>query len=327
MFEHQLAEVVLDPRNHDLPAYDPDQEKRMTSLSPSSKNTIKPLFSRTTGQNLLPEKLRDFFALRLADSNSLQRLGTQVDQDLSGTVSFTTQSGTPSAVFRDPASRAQAFQAHQLATKTFEPLPISISLKFPYHIFRNHKERLSRYIEEMLLSEAGRILEAACLTGLGDSGQPRGLVVAAEASGSESSLVTFPTSGVNTSSLQDMFEDLVSKKAGIEPDENGWLVGESVFKTLQGLSDPSGTAPLVQTVVRNNKITKTMMSLPLEVSSSMPSGKVLLANFKQAARILFWSPGIDILIHPFTGAAEVQATAQLYTNLGILREELVVLGS
>jgi len=222
MFEHQLAEVVSDPRNHDLPAYDPDQEKRMTSLSPSSKNTIKPLFTRTTGQNLLPEKLRDFFALRLADSNALQRLGTRVDQDLSGTASFTTQSGTPSAVFRDPASRAQAFQAHQLETKTFEPLPISISLKFPYHIFRNHKERLSRYIEEMLLSEAGRILEAACLTGLGTSGQPRGLVVAAEASGSESSLVTFPTSGVNTSSLQDMLEDLIGKKAGVEPDQCRW---------------------------------------------------------------------------------------------------------
>ena len=104
-------------------------------------------------------------------------------------------------------------------------------------------------------------------------------------------------------------------------------MGESVFKTLQGLSDPSGTAPLVQTVVRNNKITKTMMSLPLEISSSMPSGKVLLANFKQAARILFWAPGLDVLIHPFTGSQEIQATAQLYTNLGILREELVVLGS
>ena len=148
-----------------------------------------------------------------------------------------------------------------------------------------------------------------------------------EATGSAASIVNFPTAGMDVPSLQNMLEELAGKKAGIQPDSCGWLVSEGVFKTLQGLSDSSGKLPLVSTVVRNNKITKTMMSLPLEVSSSMPSGKVLLANFKQAARILFWAPGIDVLIHPFTGAQEIQATAQLYTNLGILREELVVLGS
>ena len=32
------------------------------------------------------------------------------------------------------------------------------------------------------------------------------------------------------------------------------------------------------------------MGLPLEVSSNMPASKVLLANFKQACRLLFWNP-------------------------------------
>ena len=84
-----------------------------------------------------------------------------------------------------------------------------------------------------------------------------------EATGSAASIVNFPTAGMDVPSLQNMLEDLAGKKAGIQPDSCGWLVSEGVFKTLQGLSDPSGKLPLVSTVVRNNKITKTMMGLPL----------------------------------------------------------------
>ena len=127
-------------------------------------------------------------------------------------------------------------------------------------------------------------------------------------------------------SLQSMLEDLAGKKAGIQTDSCGWLVGEAIYKSLQGLSDPSGKLPLVSTVVRNNKITKTMMGLPLEVSSNMPATKVLLANFKQACRLLFWSPGVDIIVNPYTGTGEVQVVAQMYTNLALPRPELVVLG-
>ena len=108
---------------------------------------------------------------------------------------------------------------------------------------------------------------------------------------SAASIVSFPTAGMDVPSLQNILEDLAGKKAGIQPDSCGWLVSEGVFKTLQGLSDPSVKLPLVSTVVRNNKITKTMMGLPLEVSSNMPASKVLLANFKQACRLLFWNPG------------------------------------
>ena len=51
----------------------------MNSLSPAGKrNVIRPLIPREMktrgGEVLLPEKLRDFFALRLAASNALQRL-------------------------------------------------------------------------------------------------------------------------------------------------------------------------------------------------------------------------------------------------------------
>tara|TARA_B100000674_G_C37935316_1_gene959983 strand:+ start:1505 stop:1675 length:171 start_codon:yes stop_codon:yes gene_type:complete len=56
----------------------------VNSLSPAGKrNFIHPLIPREMrtlgGEALLPEKLRDFFALRLADSNAPQRLGMEVD--------------------------------------------------------------------------------------------------------------------------------------------------------------------------------------------------------------------------------------------------------
>ena len=65
----------------------------MNSLSPAGKrNVIRPLIPREMktrgGEALLPEKLQDFFALRVADSSALQRIGMEVDQNLEGTVAF-----------------------------------------------------------------------------------------------------------------------------------------------------------------------------------------------------------------------------------------------
>jgi HK97 family phage major capsid protein len=357
MFEHSLAKVLEDPTDNNLPHYDEALIKKNTSLSPVGRNVIHPLLVRKNGatysertadgkiikrvinpneislrstqggENLLPEKLQDLFALRLADSNALQRLGMQVDQNLEGTVAFTVQSGVPTATFRDNSNRTQAFEANQLATVTYEVCAVSISVKFARTVQVNNLERMSNYVEKMLLSEGGRVLEAACLTGTGASGQPEGIITNAEKSGSTASLVSFPTAGVDVSSLQDMLEDLVGKQAGIEPDQCGWLVGEAIFKTLQSLSDPSGKLPLVSTVMRNGRITREMLGLPLEISSNMPASKILLANFQQAARLLFWKPGLDIIVNPYGGTGQVQVVAQLYCNLALPRPELVVLGS
>ncbi len=243
MFEHSLAKVLEDPTDNNLPHYDEAIERKNTSLSPSGRNVIHPLQPRRNGatysertadgkiikrstqggENLLPEKLQDLFALRLADSNALQRLGMQVDQNLEGTVAFTVQSGVPTATFRDNSNRTQAFEANQLATVTYQVCAVSISVKFARTVQVNNLERMSSYVEKMLLSEGGRVLEAACLTGTGASGQPEGIITNAEKSGSTASLVSFPTAGVDVSSLQDMLEDLVGKQAGIEPDQCGWI--------------------------------------------------------------------------------------------------------
>ena len=142
MFEHSLAKVLEDPTDNNLPHYDEALIKKNTSLSPHGRNVIHPLLVRKNGatysertadgkiikrvinpnevslrstqggENLLPEKLQDLFTLRLADSNALQRLGMEVDQNLEGTVAFTVQSGVPTAAFRDNSNRTQAFQAN-----------------------------------------------------------------------------------------------------------------------------------------------------------------------------------------------------------------------
>ena len=157
--------------------------------------------------------------------------------------------------------------------------------------------------------------------------QKKGLITAAEASGSAASSVSLPTAGVDVSSLQDMLEDLAGLKSGIEPDSCGWIIGQSVYKTLQGLADPSGKVPLITTQVVGERACKYMLGLPLEVSSNMPSGKVLLSNFKQSCRLLYWFPNVDIVINPFTGNQQIEVVAQQYANIAITRPELLIIGS
>ena len=82
-------------------------------------------------------------------------------------MAFAVQSGVPTAAFRNNSSRTQAFEAHQLATKTYEVCAVSISVKFARTVQVNNLERMSSYFDKMLLSEGGRVLEAACLTGTG----------------------------------------------------------------------------------------------------------------------------------------------------------------
>ena len=89
---------------------------------------------------------------------------------------------------------------------------------------------MATYVERMLLSETGHVIEQVSLTGT--DGQPQGLITAAEASGSAASLVSFPTDGVDVSSLQDMLEDLAGLKSGIVLDSCGWIIGQSFYKTL-----------------------------------------------------------------------------------------------
>lgn len=326
MFESSLAAVLRDPSGNQAPQVSEKARQRMTNLSPTGRNVLQPLAQRT-GQNLLPEKLQSFFAQRLADHNALQRLGMQTDFDLEGKVAFVVQDAALSAEFRDPASPSQSFESNQLSTLVYNPLSISISTLFARNLVLHHEERLTRYLEEMILSEGGQVIEQKCLVGTGANGEPLGLIASAEASGSASHLVTFPSAGVDASSLQDMLEDLAAQKAGIEPDACGWIVGEAVYKRLQGLTDPSGTQPLIHVATINGKARKFLLNLPLEVSSNMPAGKVVLANFRQACRLLYWTPNMDVIINPFGGTGQVQVVAQQYCNLAILRPELVVLGA
>ena len=129
--------------------------------------------------------------------------------------------------------------------------------------------RVSSYIEGILLSEAGRVIEQLLLTGTGTDVEAQGLITVAEASGSAASVVSFPTAGVNVSSWQEMLEDLAGLRSRIEPNSCGWIVGEVIYKTLQGLVDPSCKVPLITTKVVGESTYKYLLGLLLEVSANL----------------------------------------------------------
>jgi hypothetical protein len=114
-----------------------------------------------------------------------------------------------------------------------------------------------------------------------------------------------------------MLEDPAGLKSGIEPDSCGWIVGEVIYKTLQGLVDPSCEVPLTTTKVVGESTYKYLLGLLLEVPANKPSGKILLSNFKQSYRLLCWFENVDIVTNLYTGNQQIEVVAQHYANIAI----------
>ena len=90
-----------------VPRVDQQKTRERSSSSKIQRRVILPgeinkRFGEITtrdGQDLLPEKLQSVFALRLADNNSLQRLGMSTDFDLEANVAYLIQDAVPTAKF------------------------------------------------------------------------------------------------------------------------------------------------------------------------------------------------------------------------------------
>ena len=115
-------------------------------------------------------------------------------------------------------------------------------------------------------------------------------------------------------------------KSGIEPDSCGWIVSEVIYKTLQGLVDPSCKVPLITTKVVGESTYKYLLGLLLEVPSNKLSGKILLSNFKQSYHLLCWFENADIATNLYTGNQQIEVVAQHYANIAIPRPELPMVG-
>ena len=124
-----------------------------------------------------------------------------------------------------------------------------------------------------------------------------------------------------------MLEDLAGLKSRIEPDSSSWIVGEVIYKTLQGLADPNCKVPLIITKVVGESTYKYLLGLLLEVSANKPSGKILLSNFKQSCRLLYWFLNVDIIINPYTRNQQIEVVAQQSANIAISRPEQQIVGS
>ena len=123
-----------------------------------------------------------------------------------------------------------------------------------------------------------------------------------------------------------MLEDLAGLKSGIEPDSCGWIVGAVIYKTLQGLVDPSCKVPLITTMVVVESTYKYLLGLLLEVPANKPSGKILLLNFKQSYRLLCWFENVYIVTNLYTGNQQIEVVAQHYANIAVPRPELPIVG-
>ena len=101
------------------------------------------------------------------------------DFDLEANVAYLIQDAVPTAKFRNPASLSQGFEGTQLSTKPYNPQAISINVKFSYNVMRSHPTRMSSYVEGILLSEAGRVIEQVSLTGTETDVEPQGVITVA----------------------------------------------------------------------------------------------------------------------------------------------------
>ena len=123
-----------------------------------------------------------------------------------------------------------------------------------------------------------------------------------------------------------MLEELAGLKSGIEPHSCGWIVGEVIYKTLQGLVDPSCKVPLIITKVVGGSTCKYLLGLLLKVPANKSSCKILPSNFKQSYCLLCWFENVNILINLYPGNQQIEVVAQHCVNIAIPRPELPIVG-
>jgi HK97 family phage major capsid protein len=291
--------------------------------SAQDAGVFQPTTKRSTGEYLYKPNQQKDFLLKLNDTNALARLGMITTAGLTGKVGYAVQDTVVTALWRDSGGSAHTFEDAGLSISTFLPLAISLSMVFPRTLAKSHSESMAGYIEEMLASEGGKRIELACLLGTNANGQPLGLLTESAQSGSSASIQSFGSGGVATTDLVAMLETLGGKGAGLKPTECGWLCHPEMLGDLLALSNPDGTGPLV-TLGSNNR--RYALQLPIEVSSNMPTNKLLLSNFRQSIRLLIWEPSPDFLFDEYSVAGQVRVLATMYVNVALTRTDLVVVG-
>jgi HK97 family phage major capsid protein len=321
LFASQLAAIFPDFRKNTPP---PMAEN---AVAEAGRNSLWPLHRRGGGgENLMPEVLQQQFVTLLRDHNFFQRLNVPLDLQLEGKVAFAVQGTNPPPVeLLDPDAANQPAAANDIHTKVYYNCILSTSVRFPKHMVRSFTERVAGYVEQHLLNAGGALLEESCLVGDGTDGNILGLLPTIEAAGSPSTVVSFGGS-ITTTKIADMVEALANQKAGLQPAACGFVVSPATYKSLLGLSDLSGNLPLVQSLNVMEKLRPYLFSLPLEVSPHMPDGQVLLGNFANACRLLYWVPSLDVIVNPYTETGSSEVIMRQYVNLAILRPNLLVLG-
>ena len=262
---------------------------------------------------------RDAFTTILSDSSLLPELGAKELFDLIGKVHIPRQTSVQAAVWADNvtdnAATDDSLEESELESKT-----VYITRKAPRSLTRGGNSQVSDLLLEDMASSAGNLMLAAVINGDGSTGVPRGILQQAADSGTDFQTVSLPTSGNPTfSSLIEIERKHANSRALSE--SSAWIVSPTMLETLRGIADGNGHPVLTSALDGNRLLGYRIRSTP-----SCPANKLIFGDFSKIA-LLYWAPGVDLVVDPFTLVSQVVFSVFMYVNHLVLQPGAFVVAS
>ena len=253
---------------------------------------------------------RDAFTTILSDKAILPQLGAAELFDLVGKVRIPRQTAVQAAVFSDD-STDNAATDDALEQTDLEPKTVYITRKTPRSTFEGGAGPVSELLLEDMAASAGNLMLSAVLNGDGSTGTPRGLIQLSEDSGTDVETVSLPTSGNPTySELIEIERKHAASRALSE--SSAWIVSPTMLETLRGIT--GGGVPVLTAHQDGNRL----LGYRIRSTPSCPANKLLFGDFSKIA-LLFWRPGIDLTVDPFTLVSQIKVNIYMYVNHSILQ--------
>lgn len=262
---------------------------------------------------------RDAFTTILSDSSLLPELGAKELFDLIGKVHIPRQTSVQDAVWADN-STDNAATDDSLEESELESKTVYITRKAPRSLTRGGNSQVSDLLLEEMAASAGNLMLSAVINGDGSTGVPRGILQQAADSGTDFLTVSLPTSGNPTySSLLEIERKHANSRALSE--SSAWIVSPTMLETLRGIADGNGHPVLTSALDGNRLLGYRIRSTP-----SCPANKLIFGDFSKIA-LLYWAPGVDLVVDPFTLVSQVVFSVFMYVNHLVLQPGAFVVAS
>ncbi len=94
-----------------------------------------------------------------------------------------------------------------------------------------------------------------------------------------------------------------------------------MLETLRGIADSNGHPVLTSALDGNRLLGYRIRSTP-----SCPANKLIFGDFSKIA-LLYWAPGVDLVVDPFTLVSQVVFSVFMYVNHLVLQPGAFVVAS